>query len=139
MMDKMKDKKKKEKADKKKEKAGNDELISNKSFELQDQSNKELKERIIEKLKQVKDPEFSVDIVNLGLIYDIKIEGNKAFIKMTLTTPTCPFAANILRDTQKVLSEINELDEIFVEVVFDPPWSADMMSEEAKLMLGFEG
>jgi len=93
---------------------------------------------IIEKLAEVKDPEFGIDIVNLGLIYDIKVDKKekKAYIKMTMTTPTCPFATQILREVQQKLTEIKEIDEIHVELVWTPPWSKDMMSEEAKLMLG---
>ncbi|RME79170.1 MAG: metal-sulfur cluster assembly factor [Methanobacteriota archaeon] len=97
-----------------------------------------IRKAIMEALSSVKDPEFGVDIVNLGLIYgvDIDIATKKANIRITMTTPTCPFAGQILMDVQEKLEKIEELDEIHVELVWDPPWSADMMSEEAKTMLG---
>ncbi|MEM4295655.1 MAG: metal-sulfur cluster assembly factor [Candidatus Anstonellales archaeon] len=112
-------------------------MQKNDNEQIDDELNR-IKQVIIKKLEEVNDPEFGVDIVNLGLIYEIKInkDEKKAYIKMTMTTPTCPFAALILREVQEKLSKIDELDEIHVELVWDPPWSADMMSEEAKLMLG---
>ncbi len=99
---------------------------------------KKIVEKIKKKLSEVYDPEFGVDIVNLGLVYEIKVnlKEKKANVKMTMTSYTCPFMAVILRDVQQKLSEINEIDEIFVELVWEPPWSIDMASEEAKLMLG---
>ena len=95
-------------------------------------------EAMREKLKQVHDPEFGVDIVNLGLIYGIEYdeEKNVGRIKVTMTTPTCPYAAQILMEMQQKLSEIEEIEEIHVELVWEPPWNPEMMSDEAKAMLG---
>ena len=96
------------------------------------------KEMIFGALKKVLDPEFGVDIVNLGLIYGVEYnpESNKATIKITMTTPTCPYAAQILMEVQNELEKLEEIDEIRVELVWDPPWKPEMMSEEAKSMLG---
>ena len=93
---------------------------------------------IKKKLSEVYDPEFGIDIVNLGLIYDIKVnlQESKAHVKMTMTSYTCPFISIILNEVQQKLSEIKEIEEIFVELVWEPPWNVNMMSEEAKLMLG---
>ena len=99
---------------------------------------KQARDKILEMLGKVLDPEFGVDIVNLGLVYGIEYdkENNIARVKLTMTTPTCPYAGQILMDVQDKLSKIEEIDEIHVELVWDPPWSTDMMSEEAKAMLG---
>jgi len=93
-------------------------------------------ENIQSVLSHITDPEISVDLVSLGLIYEIKINNGHPYVKMTLTTPTCPLANiilemvdNKLRDTFKV--------EPKVVVVFDPPWTPEMMSNEAKKKLGY--
>ena len=100
---------------------------------------KEMEEKIIEKLKTVKDPEMNIDIVNLGLIYDIKINKNKGLVSMTLTSPTCPYTGMILAEIEETLSTIDELDEIHVDLIWDPPWEPKFMSDEAKAMLGYYG
>lgn len=97
-----------------------------------------LKEAIINKLEQVFDPEIPVNIYELGLIYELYTDSPGIVkIVMTLTAPNCPAADLILRDVQQKVSEISEADEVRVEISFDPPWDRDMMSEEAKLELGF--
>lgn len=93
------------------------------------------KDQIIEKLSQVMDPELGISIVDLGLIYDIKVEGNKAFIRMTFTTPACPMINEMLNDVKEKLDKIEDAD-IEVTVVFDPLWSPERMSEKAKMKLG---
>ncbi len=100
-----------------------------------------LKALIMDALSAVKDPEIGVDIVNLGLIYGIEIDEKKssARVKMTLTTPTCPYAGVLLAEIEQTLSAIEELEEIHVDLVWDPPWTAEMMSEKAKLLLGYHG
>ncbi|MFH1521260.1 MAG: metal-sulfur cluster assembly factor [Candidatus Micrarchaeota archaeon] len=96
------------------------------------------KENITKKLKMVVDPELGVDIVELGLIYDINITGGKkAVIKMTFTTPACPMITTILEDIKKRLEELGEDKDITVEVVFEPPWTPEKMSEKAKILLGY--
>ena len=96
------------------------------------------KKAVLKALEDVADPEVGVDVVNLGLIYDVKVEKNKIYIKMTFTTPTCPLGMMILSSVNgKIYDEFGILPE--VELVFDPPWSPEMMSEKAKKKLGYEG
>ena len=97
-----------------------------------------LKEKIIEVLYTVEDPEIPVNIYELGLVYDISIkENNVVFIIMTLTAPACPVAGEIVMEVQRKVSAIEEVSEVHVDLTFEPPWSMDMMSEEAKLELDF--
>ena len=95
------------------------------------------KEKIMEALKSVYDPEIGIDIVNLGLIYDLSVDdsGNVS-IKMTLTTPACPLAGTVEEAVRAVVSAIDGVESVNVEIVWDPPWNPSMMSEEAKEMLG---
>ena len=95
------------------------------------------KEKIMEALKSVYDPEIGIDIVNLGLIYDLSIDdsGNVS-IKMTLTTPACPLAGTVEESVKAVVSAIDGVENVNVEIVWDPPWNPSMMSDEAKEMLG---
>ncbi|WP_341662626.1 iron-sulfur cluster assembly protein [Blattabacterium cuenoti] len=97
-----------------------------------------LENRIISVLKSIYDPEISVDIYELGLIYDVQISGkNKVKIVMTLTTPNCPVAEILpLEVKEKVQSMIQEIKEVDVILTFDPPWSREFMSDEARLELG---
>ena len=97
-----------------------------------------LEERIIEVLKTVYDPEIPVDVYNLGLIYRIELsdEGNLE-VDMTLTAPSCPAADFIAEDVRLKLAGIEGINEVKLELVFEPEWDKDMMSEEAKLELGF--
>jgi len=97
-----------------------------------------LKDKIIEVLHTVEDPEIPVSIYELGLVYDITIkDDNVVFIVMTLTAPACPVAGQIVMDVQQKISSIEEVNEVHVDLTFDPPWTMDMMSEEAKLELDF--
>ena len=89
------------------------------------------KEQVIATLKTIFDPEFSVDIYNLGLIYDINL-GNDPKIKMTLTTPTCPAAGPIIAETKHKLEKFGNFT---VELTFDPPWRPNMISREGLRML----
>ena len=97
-----------------------------------------LEERIIEVLKTVYDPEIPVDVYNLGLIYRIELsdEGNLE-VDMTLTAPNCPAADFIAEDVRLELAGIEGINDVKLELVFEPEWDKDMMSEEAKLELGF--
>lgn len=97
-----------------------------------------LEERIIEVLKTVYDPEIPVDVYNLGLIYRIELsdEGNLE-VDMTLTAPNCPAVDFIAEDVRLKLAGIEGINEVKLELVFEPEWDKDMMSEEAKLELGF--
>ncbi|MFZ6050538.1 SUF system Fe-S cluster assembly protein [Halocola ammonii] len=101
-------------------------------------SKKELENKIIEALKSVYDPEIPVDIYELGLIYDVKIsDENNVFITMTLTTPNCPVAESLPQEVEDTVMTVDGVKSSKVEIVFDPPWDKDMMSEEAQLELGF--
>ena len=96
-----------------------------------------LEERIVDVLKTVYDPEIPVDIYNLGLIYRIEVNDESiAEIDMTFTAPTCPAAEFILEDVRQKVESIDGIKSANVQLVFEPEWDKDMMSEEAKLDLG---
>ena len=95
----------------------------------------EIKDKIINELKKIYDPEIPVDIYELGLIYEIKVIGRKADIKMTLTTPNCPVAESLPKDVKEGAMQVEEIDDVNLELVWDPPWTKDMMSDAAKLEL----
>ena len=98
----------------------------------------QLETNIVATLKEIYDPEIPVNIYDLGLIYDIQVDDNNvATITMTLTAPNCPIADDILLNVQKSIEAIDGVNKVIVNLVFDPPWSKDMMSEEALLELGF--
>lgn len=97
-----------------------------------------LEEKVVEMLKTVFDPEIPVDIYSLGLIYkiDLSDEGNLT-IDMTMTAPSCPMADFIVEDARLKLESIDGIKSVTINVVFEPEWNRDMMSEEANLELGF--
>ena len=98
----------------------------------------ELNDKIIRAIKTVYDPEIPVDVYELGLIYEIDIKGNKdVHVLMTLTSPSCPAAESIPSDVKNRIEMIKEINDVDVEITFDPPYTSDLMSEEAKLELGF--
>lgn len=98
----------------------------------------QLKEKIVRSIKTVFDPEIPVDVYELGLIYEIKIlDDNNVHVLMTLTSPSCPAAESIPSDVKNRVEMIKEINEVEVEITFDPPYTTDLMSEEAKLELGF--
>ena len=104
---------------------------------MNDQSNTDLKEKVVQALKMVYDPEIPVDVYELGLIYEINIFPiNNVFILMTLTSPACPAAEMIPGDVEAKVKAIPEVNDVTVEITFDPPYTQDMMSEVAKLELG---
>ncbi len=95
-----------------------------------------LKEEIKKKLKEIIDPELGINIVDLGLIYDIKIEKEgEVTITMTLTTPTCPLGDYILDEIRQKLSTIKGIKSITINLVFDPPWTPEKINEEIKKKL----
>jgi FeS assembly SUF system protein len=99
---------------------------------------KELEDKIVTMLKSIYDPEIPVDIFELGLIYEVKIDKeNNVQIEMTLTSPNCPVAESLPKEVEDKVSAVEEVVSCKVNIVFDPPWDKDMMSEEAKLELGF--
>ncbi len=98
----------------------------------------ELRDKVIAALKSVYDPEIPVDIYELGLIYEISVfPVNNVYILMTLTSPSCPSAEVIPVEAEQKVKEIEGVSSVKVELTFDPPYSQDMMSEAAKLELGF--
>lgn len=97
-----------------------------------------LEERVVEMLRTVFDPEIPVDIYSLGLVYRIDIDDDANLtVDMTMTAPNCPMADFIVEDARIKLESIDELKSVTVNVVFEPEWTKDMMSDEAKLELGF--
>ena len=97
----------------------------------------QLETRIVEVLKTVYDPEIPVNIYDLGLIYDVAVdENNFVTITMTLTAPNCPLADDILLDVKRGVETIENVKNVSINLVFDPPWSKNMMTEEAMLELG---
>jgi FeS assembly SUF system protein len=98
----------------------------------------QLEDKIVAILKTIFDPEIPVDIYELGLIYEVKIsKENHVDIEMTLTSPNCPVAESLPNDVREKVESLDEVNSAQVHIVFDPPWDKDMMSEEAKLELGF--
>ncbi|MCD6347823.1 MAG: DUF59 domain-containing protein [Bacteroidales bacterium] len=98
----------------------------------------QLEIEILKVLKTIYDPEIPVNIYDLGLIYEIFVEdGAKAKITMTLTAPGCPLADDILAEVNQKIATIDGVNEVDVKLTFTPPWTRDLMSEEAKLELGF--
>jgi FeS assembly SUF system protein len=98
----------------------------------------ELKEKIIAEIKTVYDPEIPVDVFELGLIYDIKIFPlRNVYILMTLTSPSCPSAGTLPGEVEQKVRTVEGVNDVTLELTFDPPYSQEMMSEVAKLELGF--
>lgn len=98
----------------------------------------EIGDKIVNVLKTIYDPEIPVDIYELGLIYDVLVNDNgQAKILMTLTSPNCPVAETMPKEVEEKVAALEELESVEVELTFDPTWTQDMMSEEAKLELGF--
>lgn len=96
-----------------------------------------LGEKIVRVLKTIYDPEIPVDIYELGLIYDVFVnEDTDVKILMTLTTPNCPVAETLPLEVEEKVKSLNEVKSAIVEITFDPPWTQELMSEEAKLELG---
>ena len=97
----------------------------------------EIGDKIVRVIKTIYDPEIPVDIYELGLIYDVFVnENNDAKILMTLTSPNCPVAESLPREVEDKVMSLKEINKAEVEITFDPTWTQEMMSEEAKLELG---
>ena len=94
-----------------------------------------LKEKVIEEIRKIYDPELPVNIYELGLIYDVQVENNNAKIKMTLTTPNCPVAESLPKEVKDGAMQVEGIENVDLELVWDPPWNKDMMSEAAQLEL----
>lgn len=97
-----------------------------------------LRDKVMQAIKQVYDPEIPVDVYELGLIYEVNVYPvNNVYVLMTLTSPACPSAEQIPGEVEQRIKEIEGVNDVQVELTFDPPYTQDMMSEAAKLELGF--
>jgi FeS assembly SUF system protein len=114
------------------------EQVENIEQKLSDASVPELKDKVIAAIKTVYDPEIPVDVFELGLIYEINVYPvNNVYVLMTLTSPSCPSAEVIPGEIEQKIKGVEGINDVKVEITFDPPYSQDMMSEAAKLELGF--
>ena len=95
----------------------------------------DLREQVIAEIRKIYDPEIPVNIYELGLIYDVKVKENKAKIIMTLTTPNCPVAESLPKEVKDTAMQVEGIEEVDLDLVFEPPWNKGMMSEAAKLEL----
>ena len=101
-------------------------------------STETLRDKVVQAIKMVYDPEIPVDVYELGLIYEINLYPvNNVYVMMTLTSPACPSAEQIPGEVEQRIKEIEGINDVTVEITFDPPYTQDMMSEAAKLELGF--
>jgi metal-sulfur cluster biosynthetic enzyme len=92
---------------------------------------------LLEALRQVEDPELGMDIVDLGLLYDVTVDGPNVKITYSLTSMGCPAGPLIAQDIDRVVHEVPGVEEVDLELTFDPPWTPDKMSDDAKFILGF--
>ena len=102
-----------------------------------DEGDAELQERVLDALKTVRDPEIPVNLVDLGLIYDLVVGADgKVYVEMTLTAPNCPVAGSLPGDVAAAIRTVEGVTDVKVNLVWTPPWHQDLMSEEARLELG---
>ena len=94
-------------------------------------------QEVVEALREVEDPELGMDIVELGLLSDVEVEGPKVKVTYTLTSMGCPAGAMIQEDIERVVRQIPGVEDVESELTFDPPWTPDRMSDDAKFILGF--
>ena len=94
-------------------------------------------EEVLEALRQVEDPELGMDIVELGLLYDVEVEGPKVKVIHTLTSMGCPVGPMIQENIDQIARSMPEVEDVEVELTWDPPWSPEKMSDDAKFILGF--
>jgi FeS assembly SUF system protein len=95
------------------------------------------REEVYQALKTVYDPEIPVNVVDLGLIYDVQVtDDNNVFVQMTLTFPGCGMGPHIAQQAEWAVQDLDGVEEVEIELTFDPPWSPEMISEEARMMLG---
>jgi metal-sulfur cluster biosynthetic enzyme len=95
------------------------------------------REDVVEALRAVEDPELGMDIVELGLLYDVEVEGPKVHVEYTLTSMGCPVGPMIEQQIEEIVADMPDVDEVDAELTWDPPWSPEKMSEDAKFILGF--
>ena len=92
---------------------------------------------VMEVLRQVEDPELGMDIVDLGLVYDVEVEGPKVKVLYSLTSMGCPAGPLIAQDMDSAIRQVEGVEDVEMELTFDPPWTPDKMSDDAKFILGF--
>jgi FeS assembly SUF system protein len=97
------------------------------------------KEDVMEVLVRVYDPEIPINVVDLGLIYDVRVEEGRVEVDMTMTTPACPLRSLMTREVEERVRDMDGVDEVLVKLVWDPPWSPERISEDARRRLGFTG
>ncbi len=95
------------------------------------------KDEVVDALRQVEDPELGMDIVELGLLYDVEVEGPKVRVRYSLTSMGCPAGPIIEEDIQGITSSVPGVEEVETELTWDPPWTPERMSDDAKFILGF--
>jgi len=95
------------------------------------------REEVLEVLRQVEDPELGMDVVDLGLVYDVEVEGPKVKVTYSLTSMGCPAGPLIAGDIDRAAREVVGVEDVELELTFDPPWTPDKMSDDAKFILGF--
>ena len=94
-------------------------------------------EAVYEVLEEVIDPELGLDFVSLGLVYDVEIEESDVYVTFTLTTPACPIGPQVSEQMKEFVGRLDGVREVHPKMIFDPPWSPEMMSEDAKFAIGF--
>ena len=95
------------------------------------------REAILESLKEVYDPEIPVDIVNLGLVYDVAVDGGRVTVTMTMTSPGCPVGDFLAQEVERVIRALGDVEAVRVELVWDPPWSPEKLSPQGRKILGW--
>jgi metal-sulfur cluster biosynthetic enzyme len=94
-------------------------------------------EEVNEALTNVIDPELGLDFMELGLVYDVAVEGDEVFVTFTLTSPGCPIGPQVSEQMEEYVSELDGVEKVYPKMVFTPPWTPEMMSEDAKFALGY--
>jgi FeS assembly SUF system protein len=105
-------------------------------LEIKGEKNMVTKDQIMQVLREVYDPEIPINIVDLGLIYHVDIQGKNVEVQMTLTAPHCPMAGFLQEDVKRKIEAMKGVDQAFVELVWDPPWTLDRVSQETKSSMG---
>jgi metal-sulfur cluster biosynthetic enzyme len=94
-------------------------------------------EEVYEALEEVIDPELGLDFVSLGLVYEVEIEDSDVYVTFTLTTPACPIGPQVTEQMREFVGELDGVEKVHPKMIFDPPWSPEMMTDDAKFALGF--
>jgi len=103
----------------------------------EDQTDVLTEDDVLEALEEVIDPELGLDFVSLGLVYDVEIEGKEVYVTFTLTTPACPIGPQVSEQMKEFVGDLPGVNAVHPKMIFDPPWSPEKMTEDAKFALGF--